>query len=115
MVHVVTVTQRSMMPVDIRPGGTLYELVYDVIQWKQFRTGTDASNSDKEASLERDALINAFRYSGELPAVLKLAHTKPLEWHPGALNRPRPISNGMVWMSSAILKAQSFYGPSACA
>ena len=115
LVHCITITQRSMLPVDIRQGGTLYELIYDVIQWKQHRTGTDTSNSDREASLERDALINAFRYAGELPAILKRSHVKPLEWHLGALNKPRPITGGQVWVSSAILRAQNFYGPVACA
>lgn len=114
LVHVITVTQRSMLPVDRRQGETLYELVYDVIQWKQYRSGSDASNSDREASLERDALINAFRYSGELPPILKHAHVKPLEWPVGALNKPRPIANGQVWVSSAILRAENFYGPVSC-
>lgn len=114
LVHVVTVTQRLMLPIDRRPGGTVYELVYDVTQWKQHRSGSDASNSDREASIERDALNNAFRYAGELPQILKHAHVKPLEWPNGSLNKPRPISGGQVWVSSAILKAQIFYGPVAC-
>lgn len=113
-IHVITVTQRSMLPIDVRQGGTLYELIYDVIQWKQYRSGTDTSNSDREASMERDALINSFRYAGELPEILKRAHVKPLEWPAGGLNKPRPISNGQVWVSSAILRAQNFYGPVAC-
>lgn len=113
-IHVLTVTQRSMLPIDIRQGGALYELVYDIIQWKQHRTGSDASNSDREASLERDAVINAFRYAGELPEILKKAHVRPLEWPAGALNKPRPIANGQVWVSSAILRAQNFYGPTGC-
>lgn len=113
-IHVITVTQRSMLPIDARQGGTLYELIYDVIQWKQYRSGSDASNSDREASMERDALIDAFKYAGELPEILKRAHAKPLEWPAGALNKPRPISNGQVWVSSAILRAQNFYGPVAC-
>ena len=113
-IHVITVTQRSMIPIDIRPGGTVYELIYDVIQWKQHRTGSDASNSHNEASLERDALIHAFRYSGELPTILKFAHVKPLEYPAGGLNRPRPIANGQVWVSGAILRADNFYGPTTC-
>jgi hypothetical protein len=113
-VHVITVTQRSMLPIDIRQGGTLYELVYDIIQWKQLRTGTNISNSDQEASLERDALINAFKWASELPTILSRAHVKPLEWPVGALNKLRPIANGQVWMSSAILRASNFYGPVGC-
>lgn len=116
MVHVITVTQRSMLPDDEyeSQGGTLYELIYDVIQWKQYRSGSDASNSDREASMERDALINAFRAKRELPEILKRAQVKPLEWPAGALNRPRPISNGQVWVSGAILRARNFYGPDTC-
>jgi hypothetical protein len=113
-IHVITVTQRSMLPIDVRPGGALYELIYDIIQWKQYRSGSDASNSDREASMERDALINAFKYAGELPEILKRAHAKPLEWPAGGLNRPRPIPNGQAWVSSAILRASNFYGPVAC-
>lgn len=113
-VHVITVTQRSMLPIDIRQGGALYELVYDVIQWKQHRTGSEASNSDREASLERDAITNAFRYSGELPDILKKAKVKPIEWPVGSLNKPRPITGGQVWVSSAILRALNFYGPVGC-
>jgi hypothetical protein len=64
--------------------------------------------------MERDALINAFKYAAELPEILKRAHAKPLEWPAGGLNRPRPISNGQVWVSSAILRATNFYGPVAC-
>lgn len=114
LVHVVTVTQRSMLPIEKRSNGTKYELVYDVIQWKQYRSGSDASNSDREASLERDALINAFRSRSDLPPILKHAEVEPLEWPNGSLNKPRPISGGQVWVSSAILKAQIFYGPTAC-
>lgn len=113
-VHVITVTQRSMLPVDRRSNGTKYELVYDVTQWKQYRSGSDASNSDREASLERDALNNAFRSRSELPSILKHAEVEPLEWPNGSLNKPRPITGGTVWVSSAILRAQNFYGPSDC-
>lgn len=114
LVHCITVTQRSMLPIDRRSNGTKYELVYDVIQWKQYRSGSDASNSDREASLERDAMNNAFRSHSDLPPILKHASVQPLEWPNGSLNKPRPISGGEVWVSSAILKAQIFYGPTAC-
>jgi hypothetical protein len=116
LVHCITVTQRSMLPDDKykSQAGTMYDLVYDVIQWKQYRSGTDASNSDKEASLERDALIHAFGSKSALPALLKRAGVEPIEWPNGLLNKPRPITGGQVWVSGAILKAQNFYGPVAC-
>lgn len=114
LIHAITVTQLSMLPVEQRPGGTLYDLIYEITQWKQYRSGTDTSNSDKEASLERDAIINAFRYRGELPAILNHAHVKPIEWPARSLNRPKPIPGGQVWVSTAILRAQNFYGPVSC-
>lgn len=114
LVHCITVTQRSMLPVDRRQGGTVYELIYTITQWKQHRTGSNVSNSDREASLERDAITNAFRYAGELPGILKYAAVKPIEWPVGLLNKPRPVLNGQVWVSSAILRAQNFYGPTTC-
>lgn len=111
LVHVITVTQRSMLPTSPpQQGGTLYELVYEVKQWKQYRSGSDLSNSDREASLERDAITNAFRRAQELPPLLKQAHVKPIEWPASGLNRPKPIPGGQVWVSTAILRAQNFYG-----
>lgn len=116
LVHCITVTQRSMTPDEEykSQAGTKYDLVYDVIQWKQYRSGTDASNSDREASLERDALIGAFGSKTALPVILKRANVEPIEWPAGALNKPRPIIGGQVWVSSAILRAQIFYGPVGC-
>jgi hypothetical protein len=113
-IHVWVVTQRSLLPVDVRQGGTLYELVYNLTQIVQYRSGTDVSNSDREASLERDAVTNAFRYAGELPQILKFAHVKPVEWPSDSIDRPEPITKGTARMSRAILRASNFYGPVAC-
>lgn len=113
-IHVWVVTQRSLLPVDPRQGGTLYELIYNLTQIYQYRSGTDASNSDREASLERDAITNAFRWSGELPTVLKFAHVKPVEWQTDKIDKPEPITKGTARQSQAILRASLFYGPSTC-
>jgi hypothetical protein len=114
-IHVWVVTPRSMLPADIRQGGTLYELVYNLTQIFQYRSGTDTSNSDREASLERDAVISAFRYAGELPMVLKRAKVKPIEWPADSIDKPEPITRGTARMSRAILRASNFYGPVECA
>jgi hypothetical protein len=113
-IHVWVVTRRSLLPIDIRQGGAKYELVYSLTQIIQYRSGTDASNSDREASLERDAVTNAFRWSGELPTILKRANVKPVEWPVDAIDRPEPITKGTARQSRAILRASNFYGPVAC-
>lgn len=113
-IHVWVVTPRSFLPIDIRQGGALYELIYNLTQIIQYRSGSDVSNSDREASLERDAIINAFRYAGELPTVLNRAHVKPVEWPTGAIDKPEPITRGTARQSQAILRASNFYGPVAC-
>jgi hypothetical protein len=113
-IHCWVVTPRSILPSDIRQGGSLYELVYDLTQIVQYRSGSDLSNSDREASLERDAVINAFRYVGELPEILKRARVKPVEFPVGAIDRPEPITKGTARQSKAILRASNFYGPVAC-
>ncbi len=113
-IHVWVVTPRSFLPVDIRQGGALYELVYDLTQIIQYRSGSDASNSDREASLERDAVIDAFRWHGELPDVLKKARVQPVEWPSGVIDRPEPITRGTARQSKGILRASSFYGPTTC-
>jgi hypothetical protein len=102
------------LPSDIRQGGALYELVYNLTQIIQYRSGADLSNSDREASLERDAIINAFKYAGELPAILKRAHVKPVEWPADSIDKPEPITRGTARQSKAILRASNFYGPVAC-
>ncbi len=113
-IHVWVITQRSMLPIDIRQGGTLYELVYNLSQIIQLRSGTELSNSIREASLERDAVTNAFRWSGELPTILKRANVKPVEWPVDAIDKPEPITKGTARQSRAILRASNFYGPVAC-
>jgi hypothetical protein len=113
-IHVWVVTQRSALPVDIRQGGALYELIYNLTQILQYRSGTDASNSDREASLERDAVTNSFRWAGELPTILQRARVKPVEWPSDSIDRPEPITKGTARMSRAILRASNFYGPVAC-
>jgi|SRR5262245_45938653 len=113
-IHVWVVTQRAALPDDIRQGGTLYELDYDLTQIIQYRSGSDTSNSDKEASIERDAVTNAFRYVGELPDILKRARVQPIEWPVGAIDRPEPITRGTARQSKAILRASNFYGPTTC-
>ena len=113
-IHCWVVTQRSMLPVDIRQGGTLYELVYDLTQIYQYRSGSDLSNSVRDASLERDAVINAFKYASALPTILMRAHVKPVEWPEGLIDRPEPITRGTARQSRAILRANNFYGPIGC-
>lgn len=113
-IHVWVVTPRSILPVDIRQGGALYELVYNLTQIYQYRSGSDASNADRETSLERDAITNAFRWAGELPAILKRAKVKPVEWQTDKIDKPYPITSGTARQSQAILRASNFYGPVAC-
>jgi hypothetical protein len=113
-VHVWVVTPRSNLPIEKRQGGALYELVYNLTQIYQYRSGTDASNSDRETSLERDAVTNAFKWSGELPEVLKRAHVNPVEWPTDKIDKPYPITNSTARQSQAILRARNFYGPVAC-
>jgi hypothetical protein len=113
-IHVWVVTPRSFLPTDIRQGGAIYELVYNLTQIIQYRSGSDLSNADREASLERDAVINAFRYVGELPAILKKARVQPVEWPADSIDKPEPITRGTARQSKAILRASNFYGPVAC-
>jgi len=113
-IHAWIVVQKGMIPSQVRSGGTLYELVYELCQLTQHRSGSDTSNSDREASLERDAVTNAFRSRGEMPAILKHAKVKPIQWPASLLNRPEPTTNGQVRISKAILRAYNFYGPVAC-
>lgn len=113
-IHVWVVTPRSFLPIENHQGGALYELVYNLTQIIQYASGTDADNSDRDASLERDAIINAFRWSGELPTILKRAHVKPVEWPTDQIDKPEPITRGTARQSRAILRATNFYGPVAC-
>lgn len=113
-IHVWVVTPRSFLPIDVRQGGALYELIYNLTQIIQYRSGSDVSNSDREASLERDAITNSFKYAGELPTVLKRAHVRPVEWPTDKIDKPEPITRGTARMSQAILRASNFYGPVAC-
>ena len=113
-IHVWVVTPRSNLPVDKRQGGTLYELVYTLTQIIQYRSGTDLSNADRDASLERDAVTNAFKWAGELPDILKHAKTQPVEWQTDKIDKPYPIMNGTARQSQAILRANNFYGPTTC-
>lgn len=114
MVHAWIVVPKSMLPFDLFQGGTLYEVIYELCQFTQYQSGTNTSNSDRSASLERDAVTNGFRYVGELPPILKHAKVKPIAWPAGQLNRPEPTTNGQVRISKAILRAYIFYGPSDC-
>src|SRR5688572_6159614 len=68
-VHAWIVVQKSMIPKDKLHGGTQYELVYELCQITQLQTGSNTANSDRSASLERDAVINAFRYTAALPQI----------------------------------------------
>lgn len=113
-IHVWVVTPRSNLPIENRQGGALYELVYNLTQIFQYRSGIDVSNSDREASLERDAITNAFKWSGELPTILKRAEVKPVEWPTDQIDKPEPITRGTARISKAILRARNFYGPVAC-
>ena len=113
-IHVWVVTQRSILPIERRQGGALYELVYNLTQVIQYKSGTDLSNADRDASLERDAITNAFRWSGELPTILKRANVEPVEWPTDKIDKPEPITRGTARQSLAILRATNFYGPVAC-
>jgi len=108
-IHVWIVAQNGAMPVkENRQGGAEYELMYDVWQITEYRSGSEASNSIKEASAERDAVIDGFRFASALPAKLKQA--KPIEFPQGSINLPEPALVGQVRISKGILRVRSVYG-----
>lgn len=108
-IHGWIVAQNGATPVkENRQGGAEYELIYDVWQITEYRSGSEASNSIKEASAERDAVIDGFRFASALPATLKSA--KPLEFPQGSINLPEPALAGQVRISKGILRVRSVYG-----
>lgn len=109
VIHAWLVKQIGAMPVkEDRQRGAEYELIYDVSQITQYRSGSDASNSINESSAERDAVIAGFTSSAALPATLKTA--KPIEFPPGSINLPEPAAGGQVRISRGILRVRSLEG-----
>jgi hypothetical protein len=116
VIHLWVVTQRSMLPEgDYKAqNGAKYELAYNLTQIYQYRSGTALLNSVRDASLERDAIINAFSSRIGLPPILKHAEVQPVEWPTDQIDKPEPITRGTARQSKAILRARNFYGPVAC-
>jgi hypothetical protein len=107
-IHVWTVTPNGAIPVDPGMGAVEYDLLYDVIQWIQFWSGNESANSDIQASMERDAVLDGFKDSSVLPGVLNGA--RPVEFPRGSIGISLPALRGRVKQSKGLLRISNAYG-----
>lgn len=107
-IHGWTVTQNGAVVIEERQGGAEYELLFDVWQWDQYRTGTDASNSENQSSAERDAVINKFKDAKALPEILSRAH--PIEFERGSIATVETDFRGQVRLGKGLLRVGNVYG-----
>lgn len=104
-----TVTQSGAEGIEQRNRGAEYRLWFDVWQWFQYETGTDAVNSENQSSAERDAVIRVFsRVDAELPSILSNAGL--LEFPPGSIGTAEVDIRGQVRVAKGLLRVETVIG-----
>lgn len=114
VIHGWSVTQTGAAPVpgEERGYGAEYELIFDVWQWFQYASGTNASNSENSMSAERELVIAAFAKPLQSPvsAHSELSRVKPLEFPPGSIGTPELEFSGQVRLARGILRVGQLVG-----
>jgi hypothetical protein len=107
-VHSIIVTQTGAVPIDPGQGDAEYDLWFDVTQYTQYRSGTDASNSDDEASIERETIIDAFKNPNSQTGVLQGA--QPISFPRGSIGPFKPGAGTQIRKATAQLRVRNAYG-----
>ena len=106
-IHCIVVTQNAAIPNDPANNDGSYDLWFDVTQYTEYRTGTDASNSDNEASGEREKIIEAFNDSNVLEGVLKYA--TPIVFPRGSIGPFKPGTTSKIRVARGQLRVLNAY------
>lgn len=106
-IHCITVTPNGAIPNDPANNDGAYDLWFDVTQYTEYRTGTDASNSDNEASAEREKVIEAFNDSNQLSEVLQYA--QPIVFPRGSIGPFKPGALSKIRVARGQLRVLNAY------
>lgn len=114
-IHCIIVTQSAAIPTDPENDDD-YDLWFDVTQYTQYFSGLDTTNpaiplnSDDKASIEREAIIDAFkrRSANQLPEILKYA--QPITFPRGSIGPFKPGYNTQIRQAKAQLRISNAYG-----
>jgi hypothetical protein len=106
-IHCIIVTQNGAIPNDPANNDGAYDLWFDVTQYTEYRSGTDASNSDNEASVEREKIIEAFNDSNLLDGVLKYA--QPIVFPRGSIGPFKPGTISKIRVARGQLRVLNSY------
>jgi hypothetical protein len=106
-IHCIIVTHSGAIPGDPRNNDGDYDLWFDVTQYTEYRSGTDASNSDNEASAEREKIIEAFNDSNLLDGVLKYA--QPIVFPRGSIGPFKPGTVSKIRVARGQLRVLNAY------
>jgi hypothetical protein len=107
MIHCIVVTQSGAIPNDPANNDGAYDMWFDVTQYTEYRSGTDASNSDNEASAEREKIIEAFNDSNLLDGVLKYA--QPIVFPRGSIGPFKPGTLSKIRVARGQLRVLNAY------
>src|SRR5262245_38270648 len=109
MIHGWSVTQSGAGLFEEMMNAAEYELFFDVWQWTQYKTGSNAQNSEDQSSAEREAVIEAFKNAQALDPILSRAH--PISFPFGSIGTIAvPDFRGQVRVAKGILRVGKIYG-----
>jgi hypothetical protein len=106
-IHCTVVTQSGAIPNDPANNDGAYDMWFDVTQYTEYRSGTDASNSDNEASIEREKIIEAFNDSNQLSGVLQYA--QPIVFPRGSIGPFKPGTVSKIRVARGQLRVLNAY------
>jgi hypothetical protein len=114
-IHCIIVTQSGAVPDNAEQDDAEYDLWFDITQYTQYRSGEDTTNpaiplnSDDEASIERERIIDAFKKRSALnSSVLQYAH--PITFPRGSIGPFKPGVRTQIRVAKAQLRISNAYG-----